>query len=187
MLPNTVEVTAKNPLVSLRRWSKPCALFNATECPLDRGCTLSSQNKCGSAVHDDWLFDDRLNWVRMQYRLKGSAGPDSWRDALANEGGILELRDRETQYGGAVGRWLVPSTDGEYEIRLKAQCEFALGAEFDQSTTSAITGVIDRSPPRPFSRFHEPADGVYAPGDTIAVAWYEDESRGTERERERER
>lgn len=167
--PGTVEVMGRNPAADVRRWLATCSSFNLTTCPVGR--CAATRDACQPTDGGDWEYDERLQWVRLQFRLQGAAEPDSWHDALDEGGSVLELRDAESSIGGARGHWRVPDLDGIYEIRLKAQCSVSSGPEFDQATSDIITGVIDRQPPRLFSRFNEPADGIYLPGDIISSTW----------------
>merc|ERR1719221_1060227 len=119
----------------------------------------------------NWSCDDRLQWVRMQYRLQGATGADAWSFALAPDDRELELHEAETQEGSATGDWKVPNTDGTYEIRLKALCSNTVGPEYDEHLSSVITGVVDRAPPRLLFRTSEV--GAFSPGDAISAAFSE--------------
>eukprot|EP00050_Salpingoeca_kvevrii_P022613 m.129078 g.129078 ORF g.129078 m.129078 type:complete len:1807 (+) comp9763_c0_seq2:474-5894(+) len=173
----TVLVGAVNPHVGTRRWLAPCSAFPihsriegepSLTCPLGR-CELDN----GSCKGSNWEYDERLEWVRLQFRLQGLVGVDSWKFASDEKGNILDFAAAEKPFGSAQQEWQTPLQDGVYEIRLKAQCVPTGNPEYDEVTSSILTGVIDRQAPQLFRRFTEPADGECVPGDEISATFSE--------------
>ena len=117
-----------------------------------------------------WASNDRLDAVVLEYRRQGDVG---WRSARLDNGSVVDFALHESNYGFASLFWDVASIpDGDYEIRTSTLCKAAgldppEGINLARSTT--IAGRVDRSAPTLFSHAPEPADGVFNPGDAIAV------------------
>lgn len=121
-----------------------------------------------------WGNDTRLEWVRLQYRLRGETGATSWRFGRGVGSHILELRDKETNAGIAEALWEAPRHDGFYEIRLQTRCSASLSPEYDESTSSTVLGRVDRTPPRVLRRSTRPMDALLLPGDEISATFSEE-------------
>ena len=67
--------------------------------------------------------------------------------------------------------------DGAYEVRARTVCSPSPLTDppdgMDEAVTEVLVGAMDRVQPQRFGLLSEPADGVYAPGDEISIAFDE--------------
>lgn len=113
-----------------------------------------------------WSSHPFLEDVRIEYRRVGDA---IWERARKSDGTFDNLKNKANAEGFAesfvdVSKW----EDGEYELRLFSYCGNRPGPVGSYSSTT-VTGRVDRVEPRIFGGFAEPADGLWTPGDKIAV------------------
>jgi len=118
-----------------------------------------------------WSSHPFLEDVRVEYRQVGDA---IWKRARTTEGTFDNLKDKANSEGFAetfvdVSKW----EDSEYELRLFSFCGNQPGATGFYAS-KAIAGHVDRVEPRIFGGFAEPADGIWTPGDMIAVRMTEE-------------
>mmetsp|Transcript_46489 Transcript_46489/g.140840 ORF Transcript_46489/g.140840 Transcript_46489/m.140840 type:complete len:2055 (-) Transcript_46489:76-6240(-) len=117
-----------------------------------------------------WSSHPFLEDVRVEYRRLGDS---IWNRARKSDGTFDNLKDRANSEGFAetfvdASKW----EDGEYEMRLFSYCGNRPGPVGSFSSTF-VTGRVDRVEPRIFGSFAEPADGIWSPGDKIAVRFNE--------------
>lgn len=113
-----------------------------------------------------WGTHPFLEDVRVEHRRVGDT---IWSRSRTSDGTFDNLKDKANSEGFAetfvdVSKW----EDGEYELRLFSYCGNQPGP-VGSYASGVITGRVDRVEPRIFGGFAEPADGVWSPGDRIAV------------------
>ncbi len=131
-------------------------------------------------------------------------GDSIWRTCKNSSNVALNFISGESTFGYSTGDWYTGGLlDGEYELRLFAQCTITAGAQpgFDESSSHVIVGLKDLESPRqfgfsevvslfPHTHTHthtqlislitlitliyiQPADQSYFPGDEISVSFDE--------------
>ena len=86
-----------------------------------------------------WDDDQRLEKLVFQYRPAGCLGYTCWKD------GAMDL-----PHGGAslIGfEWAFPSFDGIYDVRVATHCTPSSQPAYDESSTTIVPVIIDRSAP----------------------------------------
>jgi len=120
-----------------------------------------------------WREDSRLERVVAEYRVRGDF---IWSPCLDLDGHIINFIDKENSFGFSTAHWFAgPLPDGEYDLRLRTVCNPSPGEvppRMDGSTSMSVIGLIDRAAPHQFGPI-EPVDGVYFPGDVLAVRFDE--------------
>lgn len=133
-----------------------------------------------SAV-ERWDASERIEWVRVQYRRAGRPGwLDSYAIAATDEADSLghDMRSDEADAGVASFVWDLEHqgiTDGEYQLRVRAQCASSGYPDLDTTFSRTVTGLVDRVAPRRFG-VPEPRSAEFLPGrsgDQISVEFDE--------------
>lgn len=127
-----------------------------------------------------WSDTERLEWVRLEYRRAGEPAWDGLY-ALADDDAPDAVAHNLDDSGSPIAGffWDLERQgieDGEYQVRLRAQCTpGSERADLDVSFSDAVTGFVDRVAPRVFG-LPEPADREYLPGasDEISLEMDED-------------
>lgn len=124
-----------------------------------------------------WHEHPYLQDVRVEYRI---AGRGAWTRAKDSAGNFAYLfrqatydsNQQDSAYYSVTLDFSSPIQDGEYELRIVSHCSADEDLRGEQ-ITPIMSGTIDREPPNLFGEFGEPSDGLYSPGDSIALAFTE--------------
>ena len=121
-----------------------------------------------------WLEDERLEKVVIEYKPLRSI---VWLSARDKDSEELDIRTLENEFGYVTVWWYVADlTNGEYELRIRAQCTASINEVpdgIDENYSQQVVGHVDREAPV-IMGYPSPADGEFQPGDDIAFEFDEE-------------